>query len=86
MSDKFKGKYRSESARLQNWDYGSNAAYFITICTQNREQYFGNVIGGKMILNDIGQIANECWLAVPEQFPFVKLGGILLCPIMFTVL
>ncbi|MEZ4890791.1 MAG: hypothetical protein R2779_09675 [Crocinitomicaceae bacterium] len=37
--DKFKNKYRIPSARLQNWDYGSNGAYFITICTQNGEHF-----------------------------------------------
>ncbi|PIZ05861.1 MAG: transposase, partial [Flavobacteriales bacterium CG_4_10_14_0_8_um_filter_32_5] len=35
--DKFKNKYRIPSARLKNWDYGSNGAYFITICTQHRK-------------------------------------------------
>jgi len=43
MSEKFRNKYRISSARLQNWDYGRNAAYFVTICTQNREHYFGNI-------------------------------------------
>lgn len=37
MTDKFQDKYRIPSARLQNWDYGSNAIYFVTICTQGRE-------------------------------------------------
>lgn len=44
MSDKFKNKYRIPSARLQNWDYGANATYFITICTKNREHFFGKII------------------------------------------
>ena len=26
----YKNKYRVESARLQNWDYGWNGKYFIT--------------------------------------------------------
>ncbi len=43
--DKFKGKYRIPSARLQNWDYRWNAMYFITICTHNTKHYFG-------VLND----------------------------------
>ncbi len=42
--EKFKNKYRIPSARLQNWDYGWNAAYFITICTHNRECYFGEIV------------------------------------------
>lgn len=29
--------------RLQGYDYSCNGAYFITICTQNREPIFGNV-------------------------------------------
>jgi hypothetical protein len=46
--DKFRNKYRIQSARLQNWDYGWNAAYFVTICTANRELFFGNIVGREM--------------------------------------
>jgi hypothetical protein len=42
--DKFNNKYRIPSARLQSWDYGANGAYFITICTQNREHLFGEIL------------------------------------------
>jgi putative transposase len=42
--DKFQNKYRIPSARLSNWDYGSAALYFITICTQNRICFFGDVV------------------------------------------
>ena len=42
--DKFRNKYRIPSTRLQNWDYGWNAAYFITICTANRECFFGDIV------------------------------------------
>ena len=44
MSDRFQNKFRIPSARFQNWDYGWNAAYFITICTKNRECYFGEIV------------------------------------------
>lgn len=44
MADKFRNTYRTESTRLQNWDYGSNAAYFVTICTAGREHYFGDIV------------------------------------------
>jgi putative transposase len=40
----YKNKYRIEPARLIGFDYGSNAAYFITICTKNRINYFGNIV------------------------------------------
>jgi len=55
--DKFQNKYRISSARLQSWDYGWNAAYFITICTANRGCYFGNIVDAKMELTEIGEIA-----------------------------
>ncbi len=37
----YKNKYRVESTRLQNWDYGWNGKYFITIVTKNRQHFFG---------------------------------------------
>ena len=42
--EKYHGKYRIESARLKNWDYGSPGFYFITICTKNRECFFGDIV------------------------------------------
>lgn len=44
------------SIRLKDYDYSSNGTYFITICTQNRELLFGDIVNGKMQLNKIGQI------------------------------
>lgn len=67
MSEKFRDKYRSESARLQSWDYSSSAAYFITICTKHMEFFFGDVIQSKMILNEIGKIAELEWLKTFEM-------------------
>ncbi|HBK71216.1 MAG TPA: hypothetical protein DDZ39_06105 [Flavobacteriaceae bacterium] len=80
MSNKFKNKYRIKSARLQNWDYGSNGMYFITICTQNREHFFGEIIDGKMQLTEIGKMAEKYWHEIPEHFPFVKLGKFVVMP------
>jgi putative transposase len=91
MSDKFQNKYRIQSARLQNWDYGSNAMYFVTICTQNRVQYFGNIVETQnfaspqiqsptMQLSEIGKIANQYWNEIPLHFPFVELGEFVVMP------
>ncbi len=41
--DKYKSAYRIPSARLVNWDYGSHGLYFITICTKEKEHYFGEI-------------------------------------------
>ncbi len=76
----FKNKYRIESARLQNWNYGWNGKYFVTIVTKNREHYFGNIVNGEMRFSEIGKIANECWYAIPEHFPFVILDEFCVMP------
>jgi len=80
MPDKFQNKYRISSARLKNWDYGSNAIYFVTICTQNREHYFGEIVDGQMNLSDTGKMANRFWYEIPNHFPFVQLGEFVVMP------
>ena len=80
MQNKFQNKYRIPSSRLQTWDYGTNGAYFITICTQNREHFFGVVQNGTVQLSEIGKIAEQLWLEIPNQFPFIELGNFVVMP------
>jgi len=76
----FANKYRIESTRMTSWDYSINAAYFVTICTWNREQYFGNVIENEMNLSPLGISATNCWKAIPKHFPFVALDVYIVMP------
>jgi len=80
MSDKFQNKYRIPSARLKNWDYRTNAMYFVTICTKNREHYFGEIEQGEMILSDIGKLCEEFLNKIPEHFPFVLIDESVVMP------
>jgi hypothetical protein len=64
--DKFKNRYRIPSNRLQGYDYGSFGYYYVTICTQNREHYFGEIMNGEMQLSEIGKIAQLEWLKTTE--------------------
>lgn len=80
MPKKFQNKYRIESTRLQNWDYGRNASYFVTICTKDREHYFGNVVDSEMELSKIGILAYNFWMEIPNHFSFVKLGASVVMP------
>jgi len=77
---KFRNKYRIPSNRLKNWDYGSNSAYFITICTKNREHFFGEIQNGKMQLNELGKNAFQFWMEIPNHFPFIELGNFVVMP------
>jgi len=74
--DNFLGK----SHRLQNWNYGWNGFYYITICTKNRQHYFGKIENGEMILNSIGMVANRFWREIPEHFNNVKLDEFVVMP------
>ena len=74
MSDKFLDIYRIPSARAEWWNYGWNAAYFVTICTQNRECYFGDAIDGKIKWSEIGKIAEQEWLKTPAIRPDMNIA------------
>ncbi len=77
---KYRNKYRIESARLKNWDYASNGMYYITIVTKNHNHFFGEIINGKMILNDIGEIAQKFYNEIPIHFPFILLDEMIIMP------
>ena len=47
------------SIRLPEYDYASAGAYFITICTQDRADRFGEIADGAMRLNACGQIVRD---------------------------
>ena len=84
MNTKFQNKYRIPSARLKNWDYGNNGAYFITICTSNRKHFFGEIVlvddENEMQLNEIGKLTDQFWAEIPQHFPFVELGNYVIMP------
>lgn len=82
----YKGKYRIASTRLKNWDYGSNAAYFVTICTQNRVWAFGTIRNAVMYPNNLGHAVLECWHAIPSHFRLSSSMPLLSCQTMFTAL
>ncbi len=82
---KFKNKYRIEPARLKHFNYGSNAAYYVTICTKNRINYLGSIVTDTnnnpfLQSSTIGVIAEEYWQQIPQHFPFVILDAIIIMP------
>lgn len=64
--------------RLPGYDYSSSGDYFITICTHNRVNYFGEISGKEkdaiMHLSPIGEIAIEFILKIPFTYPMAILG------------
>jgi len=70
----FKDKFKIDSNRLKNWDYSSEALYFITIVTKNRKCIFGSVEDNKMVLNKNGQIIeNELLRSITIRKPIITI-------------
>jgi REP element-mobilizing transposase RayT len=78
--DKYQNRYRIPSTRLQNWDYGWDAPYFVTICTENRKCYFGAIVQDKMQLSRLGNLAEDFWYEIKRHAPDVELGPFVVMP------
>jgi putative transposase len=65
-------KHHRRSIRLKGYDYARPGAYYITICTQNRECLFGEIINGRMELNDAGKMVFRWYHELERKFPNIK--------------
>ena len=72
--------HHRRSIRLPGYDYSFPGVYFITICTQNRECLFGDVMDGNMVLNEWGMVVVESWQWLAIQYNYVKLDKWILMP------
>jgi len=85
---KFRNRYRIESIRLRGYDYSRDGAYFVTICTKNRDCIFGDVVivetGLRPVstinLSDIGKIVMECWYDLPNHYSNIVLDEFIIMP------
>ena len=76
----FKNKYRVESIRKWNWNYSGPGFYFITICTKDKNLYFGQVKNEAMQLSQIGAFADAFWKEIPSHHKDVKLDESIVMP------
>lgn len=74
-------QFKRKSPRLKGYDYSQDGAYFVTICTHERRNLFGNVDkDGVMKLNEWGRIAEARWQEIPKHFPHVELDQFVIMP------
>ncbi|HAT73660.1 MAG: CRISPR-associated integrase [Candidatus Moranbacteria bacterium GW2011_GWF2_36_839] len=69
-----------KSNRLENFDYSQNGMYFVTICTKGREELFGEIIDGKIILNELGIIVLKNLQEIPNYFENIFLDRYIIMP------
>ena len=72
--------HHRRSIRLKGYDYSSAGAYFVTVCTNNRECLFGDIREGKMVLNECGEIVSLKWKNIPAHFGNVELDEFVIMP------
>ena len=71
-----------KSIRLKNYDYSSNGYYFVTICTQNREKLFGEIVGATLRgrPNNPDKIIVKWLLESENKFKDIKIDEYIVMP------
>lgn len=71
---------KRKNIRFQGFDYRSLTAYFVTVCTHDRQCVFGTIDSGILKSSRRGLIAAECWKAIPTHNPHVELDNFIVMP------
>ena len=66
-------QHHRKSLRLKDYDYSRSGAYFITICTKNRELCFEK-------LPDLQSVVFFQWNALEVRFPAIQLDEFVVMP------
>lgn len=66
-------KHNRRSVRLNGYDYSQPGFYYITICTQDRVERFGEIPEDTMILKDVGKMVYAEWNRIPDRYDHVVL-------------
>lgn len=77
---------KRKPVRIENFDYSAPGAYFITVCTANREKIFWNGVGADSIrpqnlpLSNAGRIAEQGILQIVEHYENVVVDKYCIMP------
>ena len=72
--------------RLKEYDYSTPGAYFLTICTKDRKQMLGEIVGGgdfdapKMILSEYGKILDKYIMLMNRKYIHIKIDKYVIMP------
>lgn len=72
--------HHRKSIRLRGYDYSQPGAYFITICTHQRQLLFGDIVDGVMMLNVAGAMVEKYWREIPQHYPGIELNEHVIMP------
>ncbi len=66
--------------RKKEYDYNEAGSYFITTCTKNMGNFFGEIKDFQMVLSPFGNIVENCWKEIPSHFKNVELDEFVVMP------
>jgi hypothetical protein len=66
--------------RLKGYNYAQVGAYVVTVCTRDRACLFGEIVNGRMGMNDAGRFVGQCGLDIPHYFPHVTSDACVVMP------
>lgn len=72
--------HHRRSIRWASYDYRNSGAYFITICTRNKQPVLGRCESETVLLHPYGQIATDEWLRTFELRPACILDEFIVMP------
>lgn len=72
--------YNRRSIRRKDFDYSKKASFFITFIVKDRKHLYGEIIDGKMYLNDAGRMIERWYNELENKFPDVKCYEMVIMP------
>ena len=77
-TEKSSSFFSRKSPRIEFHDY-SGGDYFITICTRDKEHYFGKIINGEMEFTELGRYCQQQIASISVHYPYAE-------PILYVVM
>lgn len=68
-----------KNIRAEFHDY-SGGSYFVTICTRDKEQYFGRILNGEMRHSAIGKVAYKALESLHTHYSYVEVPLFVVMP------
>jgi REP element-mobilizing transposase RayT len=72
--------HHRRTIRAKGYDYSQDGAYFVTICAQNKQCLFGNIVAGEMELNEAGGMIRDQWVDLKNQFHNIETDEFIVMP------
>ena len=83
---------KRKSTRLKGYDYSVPGMYFLTVCTKNRKQILGQIVGGgdfdapQMILSEYGNILEKHLILMNKKHTHINIDKYVIMPNHFHLI